>query len=154
MKKMHTVGTYSLLLAAGLFLLDRVTKYYALKLCINRCVINPFLSFSVLFNRGISWGMLYSDSTLLFILVSFTIAFVTTGLSWYTYTRLSKNKIIIGELLIIAGSFSNIIDRVFYGGVIDFIELSYHDWMWPVFNIADAGIVCGVFIMLLVHYKN
>ena len=56
---------------------------------------------------------------------------------------------VLGEVMVIAGSSSNIIDRMVRGGVVDFIEFSYKNWAWPTFNIADAAIVVGVFFMLM-----
>lgn len=66
---------------------------------------------------------------------------------------LSKNKL-VGLIAIIAGSLSNIVDRFIYGGVIDFIELSYNQWIWPVFNVADVAIVCGIGLILYDCYAH
>ncbi|MDP3889484.1 MAG: signal peptidase II, partial [bacterium] len=124
------------LLAVGLFLLDRVTKYYSTLFCVRPCFINQFLSFQVTFNRGISWGMFHTESVLPFVIISLMIMITTIGIGWIAYHRYQRGKCIVGELLVIAGSVSNSVDRVFYAGVIDFIQLSYHEWTWPVFNIA------------------
>ncbi len=140
----------SYILASGfIFFLDRITKYYALATCMRSCEINRFLSFEVVFNRGISWGLLHSPSDTIFLLVTLAIAAVTFFLAFYAYSRWANGLLIVGETLVITGSVSNLIDRALYQGVIDFILFSYNDWSWPVFNIADAAIVIGIGIMII-----
>jgi signal peptidase II len=51
--------------------------------------------------------------------------------------------------LIIGGAIGNVIDRAIYGAVVDFILLSWKTWSWPVFNIADTAITCGVVLILI-----
>jgi signal peptidase II len=136
-------------LAIGVFIIDRITKLAALAWCANdACVVNQFLSFEVVFNRGVSWGMFHSASDIVFVVVSVIIAIITTALGWYAYHRYAHRAPIVAEVLIVAGSISNLIDRVIYSGVVDFIILSYGTMSWPVFNIADAAIVFGVGLLV------
>jgi signal peptidase II len=51
--------------------------------------------------------------------------------------------------LVLGGAIGNLIDRVAYGYVIDFLDVYYQDWHWPAFNIADSAICVGVALMLL-----
>jgi len=141
-------------LAAFIFVVDRVSKMAALAYCTESArTINSYLSFEVVFNRGISWGMLNSTSDIVFVLVSLMIAVITAFLCWHAYYQYMRGNAILGEVCIIAGSVSNLIDRVVYGGVIDFIVLSYNTFSWPVFNVADAAIVCGVGILIFCYEK-
>jgi signal peptidase II len=145
------------LLAAGIFIIDRVTKLAALAWCADAAyTVNSFLSFEVIFNRGISWGMFHSQNDALFFVVSIIIAFITAVLCGYAYYRYMCGNVIVAEICIITGSCCNLIDRVMYGGVIDFILLSYNNLSWPVFNIADAVIVLGVglFIFPSIHFSS
>jgi len=152
MKIIHAIG-YGLL-SVGIVSIDQLSKWYALDHWQLREQINQFLSFELTFNRGISWGFFHSASSCLFTTVSLIIAAVTIGVAALAVQRLKAGDCILGETLIVAGSISNIIDRVLYGGVVDFISLSYGDWMWPLFNIADVAIVCGVVIMIWEQYKS
>ena len=131
-----------------IFLIDRATKILALTYFHMAHVVNQYLTFELTFNRGISWGMFYNTNTVVFVVVSMITAIITLLLCWHAYQVYKKGNSIIGHIGIIAGSFSNIIDRVLYGGVIDFIVLSYKNYSWPVFNIADVAIVCGVLIFI------
>jgi signal peptidase II len=141
-------------LAFAIFILDRVTKLAALAWCMEfPCTINQFLSFEVVFNRGISWGIFHSQSDILFYIVTAIIAIITALLCGYAYQRYMQGNSIVAEVCIIAGSCCNLIDRVIYGGVIDFILLSYGTVSWPVFNIADAMIVFGVGLFIFRYEK-
>jgi signal peptidase II len=142
------------LLATTIFIIDGATKLAALAWCMDSPrIINSFLSFEVVFNRGISWGMFHSQSDVLFFVVSAMIALITVMLCGYAYQRYMQGHVIVAEICIIAGSCCNLIDRAMYGGVIDFIILFYNNLSWPVFNIADAVIVLGVSLFILRYEK-
>lgn len=144
-----------ILLGFTIFLLDRITKLAALAYCAQEaCVVNPYFSFDVVFNRGVSWGMLHSSTNSLFISVSAVIAIITAFLCWHAYHNWRAGNTIIGHVCIIAGSIGNLVDRALYAGVIDFILLSYKTVSWPVFNVADAAIVLGVFLLIFFDEKS
>lgn len=136
------------------FVIDRVTKYLVLAHCKTPCQINQFLNFNLTLNRGISWGMLNAHDDTMFFIVSGIIVLITVGLACYTFVRWMNYESIVGEVLVLAGSLSNIIDRILYNGVVDFILLSYDDWSFPIFNIADVCIVFGVGLMAVELYKK
>jgi signal peptidase II len=125
------------LLAASIIILDQLTKYLALRWCALACT----------FNRGISWGMLNSGSPLTFYVLTGLVIAITVILAGYAYHRMQQGYTVFGELLIVSGSVSNIIDRFIYGGVVDFIEVRVGSWIGPSFNLADSMIVLGVGIM-------
>jgi len=137
------------LLASLIFILDRLTKIVALTYAQTPQVINEYISFELVFNRGISWGMFHDASHIVFILVSGIIALITAFLCWHAYDLYKKSNSIIGHMCIITGSIANLIDRALYGAVIDFIVLSYNQYSWPVFNVADMAIVCGVGLLIV-----
>jgi signal peptidase II len=142
-----------LLLGVLLVLLDQLTKWIALYYWQSHTVVTSFLSFQVTLNRGISWGLLRGAETnsLLFLGVSICIMLLTFGLAIYAAKRYQKGYRVYGEVLVIAGSCSNIIDRCIHKGVIDFIMVHWGEYIWPVFNLADTAIVIGVFIMFVQH---
>jgi signal peptidase II len=65
--------------------------------------------------------------------------------------RLKKHETLMAVALslVLGGAIGNLIDRVAYGYVIDFLDVYYQDWHWPAFNIADSAICIGVGLMLL-----
>ncbi len=137
-----------------IFIIDRLTKIKAIAAYQDRVMINQFLSFDLAFNRGISWGFFYSSSTPIFVLISILIGVITLVIALSGVRRFLAGEPIIGELLVVVGSLSNIIDRFYYNGVIDFIELSYKEYTWPIFNGADICIVVGIFLMVWEYYKS
>ena len=138
-----------------IFCLDRVSKIAALTHCYQFCyIINQFVSFQVYFNRGVAWSLFNSDDTMTFILVSFIQFLITGFVCLYAYRRYSEGFTVFAELLIIVGSLSNIVDRIVYSGVIDFIILSCNGFVWPVFNVADIAIVSGVMMMMLLQHEK
>ncbi len=140
-------------IAIIIFILDRVTKLAALTCMQIPHVINKYVTFELTFNRGISWGMFHDSTQIVMIIVSMIITTITVFLCWHAYNVYKKGSLIIGHVCVIAGSISNLIDRGIYGGVIDFILLSYQQYCWPVFNIADIAIVCGVGLLVLLDEK-
>lgn len=132
---------------------DRLTKWYALGL-VQEKIVNPFLSFALVFNRGINWGFLNTGSSATFIIINITIAAVIVGMSIYTWYAWRHHQNIAGNICILAGALSNYFDRIYYGGVIDFIVLSYGSWSWPAFNVADSAICLGVGLLLMMNYRT
>lgn len=139
---------YFIIISIILFL-DRFTKFYALNNWCKEYKINNCLSFEVLYNKGISWGLLNAQDNSFFVPVSILIILATFVLSFYALKRYNSGFAIFGEILVITGSVSNIIDRFYYGAVIDFIILQKGPFVWPVFNLADVAIVVGVILMFI-----
>jgi signal peptidase II len=105
-------------------------------------------------NRGVAWGFFHSEAQTPFVLLSLMIFGVMMLLASFAYNRLNEESLIVGEVLVIAGAFSNIIDRIIYQGVIDFIVFSWGSFVFPAFNIADICVVLGVGIMFISVYRN
>ncbi|GMU19071.1 MAG: lipoprotein signal peptidase [Candidatus Babeliales bacterium] len=131
----------------ALFAIDRLTKLWALKLD-NEWVVNKNLSCALIFNRGINWGMFNCTSTWVFVFLTIAIGIIISGLMIMLVGAYKLGKPILGYALILTGAFSNFLDRIFYGGVIDFIVVWFGDWSWPAFNIADAAILLGICFLI------
>ncbi|HSC25353.1 MAG TPA: signal peptidase II [Candidatus Babeliales bacterium] len=150
----NTMKNY-ILVAIFIFIVDRVLKIAALAWCTDFVyVINSYVTFDVVINRGVSWGLLHSTNDFIFFMVSCAIVIITGALCWYAYNQYRQGISILGEICIIAGSVANLTDRLFYSGVVDFIVLSYKNWFWPVFNIADVAIVIGTSIVMFQQIKR
>ena len=110
-------------------------------------IIRGVLRFSYVENRGAAFGML-DDHRWVFMIVS-TVAIV--GLIFYMWKFCRENKLLcLGLSLIIGGGIGNMIDRIYLGYVIDFIDFCAFPkiWMW-VFNVADACVCVGAGIVAL-----
>lgn len=149
----HTLRACITALALVLVIaVDRITKLYALEHFNFEHVINRFLSLELVFNRGMSFGLFGHSSRVGLIVAATFLGFCCMVLE--AYKKWLKQQSFIGELLIASGTISNIIDRLLYGGVIDFILVHVGSWSWPVFNIADAAIVLGVACIIVEMFKH
>jgi signal peptidase II len=116
--------------------------------------ITPFLDFVLTWNTGISYGLFPQDTDLgRYVLLGLKVAAVVVLWVWLARAELKLTALALG--LIIGGALGNGIDRVVYGAVVDFvlfhITTKSFNFVWYVFNLADAAIVAGV-IGLLYEY--
>ena len=133
-----------------IFTLDRFSKYIILKLSeplgeLN-ISINSFLNFNLLWNNGIAFGLFSFEQNFYYNLITLIIILITTLIIWFAYKSKGLEK--ISFLLIIGGSFGNLFDRLYYSSVIDFIDISYKNFHWFIFNVADIFISLGVILLI------
>ncbi|MGZ4968806.1 MAG: signal peptidase II [Methylobacter sp.] len=67
---------------------------------------------------------------------------------WLTRLKKHETLLAVALALVLGGAVGNLIDRLAYGYVIDFLDVYYQSWHWPAFNIADSAITLGVMLML------
>ncbi len=67
---------------------------------------------------------------------------------WLTRLKKHETLLAVALALVLGGAVGNLIDRLAYGYVIDFLDVYYESWHWPAFNIADSAITLGVVLML------
>lgn len=146
---------YYFFIFISLFSLDRISKVFALtKLEYNHIALFKGLNFYLTFNRGVSFGIFASDSIFLFYLLTAVIFFVITLFFLFTVSEFKDDVNIFWHIFILAGACSNILDRILYKGVVDFIDVYISSWHWPTFNLADIFIVLGILGILGGMYKN
>ncbi|PZU48980.1 MAG: signal peptidase II [Sphingomonas sp.] len=138
-------------LAAVVFLLDQLVKHWIVNIVQLEEKITipvlPFFSLTWVENRGVSMGMLTADTEVgRWLLVGLTALIATVVAVWIRRERLWPESVALG--LILGGALGNIVDRVRFGYVVDFVHLHWGTWSFYVFNIADAAITIGVIILL------
>jgi len=108
----------------------------------------PVLSLTMVWNRGVTFGLLNSlGASGSWVLVAGALAIVVALGIWL---RRAESRIVAISLGAIAGgAIGNVIDRLRFGSVVDFIHAHAFGWSWYVFNVADAAIVCGVAALVL-----
>lgn len=135
-----------------IFLLDQISKYCILNI-VNlpqkgSIPVIPFFNFTMVWNRAITFGMLGqfgSWGSVIFSVSAFVIA--ASLFIWMICAR--KIWVIMSLGAIVGGALGNILDRLRFGAVVDFIHFHVAGWSWYVFNVADSAIVCGVIILLM-----
>lgn len=136
------------------FFIDRITKYLVVSDVLFDQTIFSFLNVYETYNRGISWGLGNSDHQGLFVLISGLVATVIIGFCWYVYTIRLQSTALFASLVILSGALSNFIDRLWFGGVVDFIQFHWNQYFFPVFNVADACIFMGTCLLLYAQIKH
>jgi signal peptidase II len=108
----------------------------------------PVLSLTMVWNRGVTFGLLNGLGAWgSWILVLAALAIILAIGFWL---RRAHSKLVAIALGAIAGgAIGNVIDRLRFGSVVDFIHAHAFGWSWYVFNVADAAIVCGVAALVL-----
>jgi len=147
--RLTTVGLLAALLVLAA---DQASKWwilYGLHLPERgQVVLLPVLNFTMVWNPGVTFGMLPTTGAWgPWLLTSVALAIVAALGVWL---RRAENPLVAAALGAIAGgAIGNVIDRLRFGAVVDFIHAHAGDWSWYVFNVADAAIVCGVAALVL-----
>ena len=145
------LGWMAYALAALVIAADQASKYWimtvvALPERATMAVAGP-LQFTRIWNRGVSFGLFQAEHGLVrWALVAFSVIVAAVLIGWTRKT--DRPGLAMGLGLIIGGAVGNAIDRVRYGAVIDFVDVTQIGFPW-IFNVADAAINVGVVLLLL-----
>ncbi|MEW2919101.1 signal peptidase II [Ruegeria sp. ANG10] len=145
--------------ALAAFAIDQISKYLVVHVMRvaegNIDVLPPLLVFKYGENRGINFGLFQGDSdTARWVLIGISLAVAIGVLIWLMHTTPSKLMLFCGGLLI-GGALGNVVDRVLYGYVLDFLNMSCCGINNPfVFNLADVFIFAGAFGLVLFDGKK
>ena len=138
-----------LIIVTAIIVFDQLTKYIAVQsLSINQpvSVIKGIFSLTLVHNRGAAFGILKNQVPLFIVTSAVAVLLI--------YSELKNNKhrkaYSIALSLILAGALGNLIDRVFFGYVIDFLDFHF----WPVFNVADSAITVGAVLLGVSLLRN
>ncbi len=136
--------------AAAVIVLDQITKAWILYgLHLREVgqipVLEPIFNLTFVLNRGVSFGLLTGGETGRWLLTVFSI--VVAGLLAFWATRADRRLLITALGLIMGGALGNVIDRIRFGGVVDFLDFSGLYFPW-VFNVADSAISIGVVLLI------
>ena len=146
----------SLIIISSLFIVDRITKLLILNFSENHqnfnIEINNYLNFIIVWNEGIGFGLLSSNSNIIYNIVTVLIVIIniiifylminSQGLKFYSF------------LLILGGALGNLFDRIYYSAVPDFIDLNYNDFHWFIFNVADIFITVGIICLICAEFLD
>ena len=141
-----------LLAALVVLLADQASKWWVVQGLdlpeIRQIVLLPVLNLTMVRNYGITFGLLNGLGTWSSLLLAAVALAVVAALG--VWLRRAESLVVAVALGAIAGgAVGNVIDRLRFGFVVDFIDAHLGDWHWYVFNVADAAIVCGVATLVL-----
>ncbi len=145
-----------LLVAVVILVADQASKWWILEVLnlpfLRQVVLLPVLSLTMVWNRGVTFGLLsgFGDWGYL-VLTGISLVVVAALGVWLRRAESRMAAIAIGA--IVGGAIGNVIDRLRFGAVVDFIhahvDTPWGEYSWYVFNVADAAIVCGVVALII-----
>ena len=115
----------------------------------------PFLALRMAYNYGAAFSFLGDASgwqRWFFIILALVVMGIL--LAWLRRLPPGDTTARLALVLILGGAAGNLIDRLVYGYVIDFIDVFYGSWHWPTFNIADSAISVGAFLLILDAFRG
>jgi signal peptidase II len=139
------------LAAVLVIILDQLSKWVILTWVMDPPVaiaVLPIFDLVLAWNRGVSFSMLASDGPYApYFLAGFAV--LVAGVLGILLARVKAPLSALGLGLVIGGALGNVIDRLRFGAVVDFLYFHYAGWGFPAFNLADSAITVGVGLLLL-----
>lgn len=137
-------------LACLVLVLDQISKLWAqsnLQFAVP-VPVTSFLNWFLIYNPGAAFSFLASSGG--WQRWFFTILGTAAAIFMIWYLRRHQNETLpsLAISFILGGAVGNVIDRLIYGAVVDFIDLHYAQWHWPAFNLADSAIVLGAILII------
>ena len=142
------------LISSAVLVLDQITKFWVhqtMALYQSIEIVPHFVSLTYLRNTGAAFGLLAGGRsplrTIFFILVSA----LAIGCIFYLFKTLrpQQKTMAVSLSLVLGGAIGNLVDRIYMGEVIDFIDLHWYQLHWPAFNVADSAITIGVGLLFV-----
>ena len=142
---------YCLIVISIIFFSDRYAKLFILNnFTEDTYYLNDYINLDLVWNIGIGFGLLSSNSSLLYNLMSLIIGSVIIILIYVGLMSEKFDKLIYS--IIIGGALGNFYDRLSYKAVPDFIDIHYNNFHWFTFNIADIFITIGILFFIINNY--
>jgi len=147
------------LLILCVLLADRSTKFivdHSINLYRRITVIPGFLNLTHIRNRGAIFGFFsHSGEKIVYILLTIASLLALSLVVYYFFkTPPTEKTMKISLSLILGGALGNLVDRMFKGYVIDFVDIYIKKWHWPSFNVADASITIGALLLVSIILKG
>jgi signal peptidase II len=140
----------ALALAALIVSADQVSKWWILQhvMMPPRVIeVTPFFNLVMTWNRGVSFGLFNNDSPYNALILS-AVAFVICAFLLIWLARADRAAMAYGLGAVIGGALGNLVDRLRFGAVADFLDFHAWGYHWPAFNVADAAITVGVAVLI------
>ena len=145
------------LLALVVVLLDQLTKLWVLNSfeTFEIVTVLPVFNLTLVFNEGAAFSFLAdAGGWQRYIFVSISAVMSIVFVIWLSRVKSHELWLATGLAFLLGGAVGNLIDRVWLGKVIDFLQWHWHDAYFPAFNLADAAITLGVILLLIDSFKT
>jgi signal peptidase II len=143
----------SIIVAFLAFVVDQLSKFWVMETIGPGEIVDiiPCLNFALVFNPGVTFGWLraYSNFHYMLLVSVVCIMSVVVIIWWVRAENLIQR---FATAMILAGALGNLVDRIRFRAVVDFIDFHIFGWHWYTFNLADSAIVLGVGLLLLDNF--
>ena len=138
-------------LAAAVIVADQVVKWIVLRAFApgEQRVLTDFLNLVLVFNKGAAFSLFAQAPGWQTPLLSAFAIIAAIVVGWFILRSPDKKLFCLGLALILGGAIGNVIDRLRFGHVVDFVDVHAFGWHWPAFNVADSAISVGAVILIL-----
>jgi len=138
-------------IAIVVVLMDQVSKITMTRLLVygQSEVVNPFFNLVMVYNQGAAFSFLANSGGWQRWFFSALALAVSISIIWMLNRNASQRMFCWSLSLILGGAVGNLIDRLAYGHVIDFLDVHVGNWHWPAFNVADSAITIGAALFVL-----
>ena len=152
-KKKKTILIFLIILI--IFISDQATKYYIISYYdtnLNIIKLSSFLNLDLIWNDGIAFGLLGFENAYIYNAITAIICLVILLIIYLMFNENNKTSYYFS--MIVGGAMGNLVDRIRYSSVPDFIDFHIKDIHWFIFNVADIFITIGVICLILKEFIN
>ena len=138
-------------LAAAVIVADQIVKAVVLRAFApgEQRVVTDFFNLVLVFNKGAAFSLFAQAPGWQAPLLTAFAVVASLVVGWFILRDPRKNLFCLGLGLILGGALGNVIDRLRFGQVVDFLDFHAFGWHWPAFNVADSAISIGAVILIL-----
>jgi len=143
---MYLIGIISMIV-----ILDQWSKWLiksSFNLYQSKPIIQDFLHFTYVTNDGMAFGLSFPGGKQILLVMTILLTGVIIAMLWKERHSHYLNRYALS--LILAGAIGNLIDRLIYGEVVDFLDVMLGDFHWYIFNIADSSVTIGM-VLFIIH---
>jgi signal peptidase II len=144
-------------ISALVLVIDQITKYIAnTSMSLYQTIeVIPYFNFTLAYNYGAAFSFLAdAGGWQRWFFTGLAAIFSAVIFVWITRLKSTAKLEVISLSLILGGAIGNLIDRLIFGYVIDFLDVYYQSYHWPAFNIADSAICIGAVLLILDSFKK
>ena len=139
---------YGLITAFAVIVSDQITKAMIMrKIETGDIEVPPFFNLVLTWNRGISFGMFNDGAAGAYALAALSTTIAAGFAVWLWRTDYKWLAVALGA--VIGGALGNVVDRLRFGAVVDFLDFHAFGWHWPAFNVADSAVCVGIAFAVL-----
>lgn len=139
-----------LALAAVIVVIDQITKYFIVQKFVlhETLYLTPFFNLVRVHNTGAAFSMLADAGGWQRVFFIGIAVVASVWVVWLLRRHPEQKLFCLALAMILGGAIGNLIDRVLFGSVVDFVQVHYAGYFFPAFNVADSAITCGAGVLI------